>query len=97
MRADQLVYVLRKNKVAHLAPRVDRLKGLQFQCVPEFNSPVLGAASRSEQPVLVRRPGNRLDGCLVLAEARERLYGVLGAPNKQFVIVASRCELLLVK
>ena len=45
----------------------------------------------------MRRPGNRLHGSLVLVEGSLGLAGVVGAPHQQFVVVASRGQLLIVE
>lgn len=46
----------------HLTGGVDGLQRLAGQGVPELDAPVGGAASTSQQAVLVRGPGYRLDG-----------------------------------
>jgi len=45
----------------------------------------------------VRRPGDSLDGGLVLVEARKGLGTTPGAPEQQFVVVAARRKLLVVE
>lgn len=54
-------------QVADLRARVGALQRLTRQRVPEAEAPVGGAAPRRQQPVLVRRPGDRLHRRQVVA------------------------------
>jgi hypothetical protein len=85
----QLVDVLRKHQVAHLASClqvVDRLKRMR---VPESDALVGRASAAREEPVLVRRPGDGFDGCQVMRKLCLWRRVVLNAPYHQLVVVAS--------
>lgn len=96
VRAHKLVRVLAEQQVAHLASCVQRTYLLQLQGVPAFDRPILRAAARCQQSMLVGRPRNRLDCSLVLTESCKRLITTLCAPDKELVVVATRRELLII-
>ncbi len=65
--ADELGRVLGPGEVADLGPGVDALHGLAGERVPEADATVRGAAARGQEAVVVRRPGNGLHCCHVVA------------------------------
>lgn len=89
MRANKLVDILGVGQVADLAASVDPVKRLARQRVPEPYTSVGGASTAAHHAVLVRRPRDGLDGCLVLTEFGQRLARVLAIPNQQLVVVAA--------
>ena len=74
---DQFVDILRVREVAHLTTGVDPVERLAGQGVPEANATVGGAATGAHHSVLVRRPSDRLDRRLMLAESDMRLTVVV--------------------
>lgn len=56
----------------HLAACVHTVEHGVGAGVPEAYAAVGRAATARQQPVLVRRPSDRLDSCSVLCEARQR-------------------------
>lgn len=58
--------MLGPGQVADLRAGIGALQRLTSQGVPEADAAVSGAASRGQQAVLVRRPGDGLDGSQVL-------------------------------
>lgn len=58
--------MLGPGQVADLRAGIGALQRLTRQGVPEADAAVSGAASRGQQAVLVRRPGDGLDGSQVL-------------------------------
>ena len=95
--AHELVHVLGVRKVAYLAACVDPVEGLAGQRIPEADTTVGRASTAAHHSMLVRRPCDGLDRSLVLVELDQRLTGRLPVPNEQFVVVASRGQLLLVR
>lgn len=95
--ADELVHILRIGQITHLAPGVDPVERLAGQGVPEANATVGSASARAHHAVLVRGPSDSLDCRLVLTEPDMRLRVVVARPDKQLVIVAATCKLLLVR
>jgi hypothetical protein len=95
VRADQLVHVFGEEEVADLRAGVDRVDLRRVAGVPEADHPVRGATAGGEQPVLVRRPRDRLDRGLVLLELDEGVLGVQ-VPDEELVVVAAGGELLVV-
>ena len=63
MRADDLVAILAPCEVADLRASVDFLDQGTGGGVPEFDGAVCGATAGGEEVVLVRRPGDGVDGC----------------------------------
>lgn len=63
----QFIGVFGPGQVADLRARVGALQRLTRQRVPEAKAAVGGAAPRRQQPVLVRRPGDRLHRRQVVA------------------------------
>lgn len=96
MSAHDLVRGLREHQVAHLGPCVDRMQGLERVGVPEPDMAVRSATSRCEQAVLVWGPADGLDRGCVFSELCQGFIRVQ-VPYHQFVVVATRCELLVVK
>ena len=72
MRADNLICCLREHKIADLRASVNALKWLHGVRVPESNTLVSGATTRSQQTSLIRVPSNCLDGCFVLTKLLDR-------------------------
>ena len=73
MSRDQFISVLGKKQIANLRTSLNRFCILQLDCVPEFDCSVLGTATCSEQTLLMRGPGDRLDCSLMLVELSEWL------------------------
>lgn len=92
MRGHDLVAVFRPGEVTDLGARVDFLYALACGCVPEFDATISRAASRGEEGMLVRRPGDSFDSGGVVAEFPERGFGEF-IPDHELVIVATRSEL----
>ena len=96
MGADQFIYVLRKNEVAHLRTGVDRIQLRAVERIPEPNRAICSSAAARQQSVLVRGPGQSLNCGGML---RKLVYGTrrVQVPNQKFIIVAARSEGLLVE
>ena len=88
MSGNQFVDIFGENQIADLRTSFDGLDGFALQGVPELNASVLGATTRGEQSVLVRRPCDGFDGSLVLGELRLGHCGVTGAPYEELAVVA---------
>lgn len=94
VRADDLVHVLGPQEVADLRARVDGADGGARLRVPEADAAVRRAAARGQEPALVRRPGDGLDGRRVVREALDGAVAVLReAPDEELVVVAARGQL----
>ena len=72
------------------------MQRLQSVRVPETNVAVCSSSTRSQKAILMRRPAYSLDCSCVLVELDYWLVWVQ-IPNHQFVIVAARCELLIIE
>lgn len=96
VRRHQLRRVLRPRQIAHLRSGVDALHRLAGQRVPEADAAVGGAAAAGQQTVMVRRPGDRLDGGHVLGVRLNGTERVL-VPHVQPVVVAAARQILVVR
>lgn len=74
----------------YLAACVNAVEHGVGACVPKAYAAVCCATAACQQPMLVRRPGNGLDCCCVLCEARHRLgIGWLRAQHNSTSSVSS--------
>jgi len=97
VRRYEFVCVLGEHQITNLAPGLDRFYIFQLVRVPELDSAILRSAPSGQQALLVRRPRDRLDGSLMLAELGKWVTAAPRTPQQQFVIVTARRQLLVVK
>ena len=92
MRADNLVAILGPSQIANLTSSIDATQAGSTQSVPESNASIRCSSSTGQEPVLVWRPGNGLDGGRVIRESLHGLAGVAAVHHVQLIVVATRCQ-----
>ena len=68
---------------------------MSSECVPELDASVCSASTTHQQSVLVWRPCQCLDSCLMCFELVLWLVQFLDVPDHEFVVIATGCELLI--
>lgn len=83
-------------QIADLRACVDALQWLCCERVPKANAPICRTATARQQAMLMRRPGDGLDRCQVLAV---RLYRrrARHVPHEELVVVAARRQMLMIR
>ena len=79
-----------------LTSRINGLHGLAGERVPEADAAVRGAAAAGQQPVVMRRPGDRFHRRQVV---RVGLHGPEAGqvPHEELVVVAAAGQVLVVR
>ena len=93
---DQLVEMSTEGQVTHLRANVHGFDCFSGQGVSEFDRSVGSSSSRNKESVLVRGPGHGLDCSQMIVVLVNRLGRVI-VPYEQFVIIAARANLLLIR
>ena len=78
MRAHQLIDIFTEEQITDLRPSVNTVHHFPKVRVPESNTPVSSPTARRQQPMLMRRPGERLDRGLMGRAFEDRISGLWG-------------------